>query len=293
VNGHILVVGATGSVGGAVARALRDGGDPVRVLARSATARDALAAQGFEVLDGDLRDGGSMARAVAGAATLILTATGARGDPGNGPAEVDDQGARRLLEEARRAGVRRVVAVTAANSDPGSAHALLRAKAAEEAHLAVSGLTWTAIAPEMFMDSWIPAVVTGPAARGEAVVLPEGAPAQPLIAADDVAAAVLLALGQDWTAGRRLPLGGPELADWEAVVDGCARHLGKTLGVVRLDPAEIAVRGDHLSHLLVEPRTPHAEELDIARRLGIRLQRVESWLAARGASQIRMTIAND
>jgi uncharacterized protein YbjT (DUF2867 family) len=282
VSADILVVGATGSVGGAVARALRDGGDRVSVLARSATARDRLAAQGFEVLDGDLRDLGSLARAVAGAATLILTATGALGGPGGGPAEVDDMGVQGLLEEAQQAGVRRVVAVTAANSDPGSTHALLRAKAAEEAHLASSGLAWTAIAPEMFMDSWIPAVVTVPAARGEAIVLPEVAPAQPLVAAKDVAAAVLATLELEWTVGRRLPLGGPELAGWESVVDGWARHLGRTLDITRLDHAQIMARRDHLSHLLDAPRTPHAEELAIARRLGIHLQPVERWLAALG-----------
>mgnify|MGYP000325385711 CR=1 FL=1 len=65
----ILVFGATGQQGGAVANALRDQGWPVRALVRdpSSPAAKALAANGIEALKGDLADPASMRSAMTGA----------------------------------------------------------------------------------------------------------------------------------------------------------------------------------------------------------------------------------
>jgi nucleoside-diphosphate-sugar epimerase len=62
----ILVTGATGFTGGALARRLRSDGARVRVLARPDRRADALEAEGFEVVRGELTDAGAIDRAVAG-----------------------------------------------------------------------------------------------------------------------------------------------------------------------------------------------------------------------------------
>ena len=58
----ILVTGTTGKQGGAVVRALLQAGRPVRALTRdpSSAAGKALAAQGVEVVKGDLNDTASL-----------------------------------------------------------------------------------------------------------------------------------------------------------------------------------------------------------------------------------------
>lgn len=61
-----LVTGATGFIGSAVARALLSRGEPVRTLVRPRSDRSNLAGLPVEIVEGDLTDGGSLRRAVAG-----------------------------------------------------------------------------------------------------------------------------------------------------------------------------------------------------------------------------------
>jgi dihydroflavonol-4-reductase len=70
----ILVTGVSGFVGSAVARALLDAGHSVRALVRPTSPRGNLAGLGIEVVEGDIRDPGSMARALAGVRDLFHVA---------------------------------------------------------------------------------------------------------------------------------------------------------------------------------------------------------------------------
>ena len=69
-----LVTGATGFVGSAVARALAGRGHAVRVLARPASDRRNLAGLAAELVEGDLTDPASLARAVAGCRYVVHVA---------------------------------------------------------------------------------------------------------------------------------------------------------------------------------------------------------------------------
>ena len=56
-----LVTGATGFVGSAVARALRERGHRLRLLVRPSSDRRNVAGLGAELVEGDLRDPASLA----------------------------------------------------------------------------------------------------------------------------------------------------------------------------------------------------------------------------------------
>jgi uncharacterized protein YbjT (DUF2867 family) len=62
----ILVTGASGFLGSAVVRALLARGARCRVLVRSASPRENLAGLGLDIVEGDLRDGASVRRAMEG-----------------------------------------------------------------------------------------------------------------------------------------------------------------------------------------------------------------------------------
>ncbi|MCG8919720.1 NmrA family NAD(P)-binding protein, partial [Actinokineospora sp. PR83] len=66
----VLVLGATGGQGGAVLRALRDAGRPVRALVRdpAAPAAARLAAAGVELAAGGFTDRAALAAAMSGVA---------------------------------------------------------------------------------------------------------------------------------------------------------------------------------------------------------------------------------
>ena len=69
-----LIVGGTGSLGSALARRLLDRGKPVRVMTRRPEDAAELKELGAEVLQGDLLDKASLARANKGATKVVASA---------------------------------------------------------------------------------------------------------------------------------------------------------------------------------------------------------------------------
>src|SRR5438445_3363668 len=70
----ILVVGATGLLGGEICRRLRERGHPVRALARETSDPakvQRLTSLGAEIMRGDLKDRASLDQACRGAATRL------------------------------------------------------------------------------------------------------------------------------------------------------------------------------------------------------------------------------
>jgi dihydroflavonol-4-reductase len=108
---QILITGATGLVGSAVARKLVAEGSPVRALVRPNSPRFHLDGLGLEFVAGDIRDAPSVRRAMAGVRYVFHVAADYRlwaRDPSEiFAANVD--GTRIVMQEVRRAGVQRVV----------------------------------------------------------------------------------------------------------------------------------------------------------------------------------------
>jgi dihydroflavonol-4-reductase len=70
----VLVTGASGFVGSAVARALIGSGYHVRALLRKTSKRVNLAGLDVEIVEGDMRDAAAVTRAMAGARYLFHVA---------------------------------------------------------------------------------------------------------------------------------------------------------------------------------------------------------------------------
>lgn len=100
----VVVAGATGNLGGRIARALRERGADVVAPVRPGTARERLAplcALGATVVPVDLRDGSGLARAIAGASCVVSAL--------NGLGDVIVEAQTALLDAAVVAGVPRFV----------------------------------------------------------------------------------------------------------------------------------------------------------------------------------------
>jgi dihydroflavonol-4-reductase len=122
----ILVTGASGFVGSAVARQLLHAGEPVRALVRSTSSRVNVADPKLEIVEGDLRDAASLARALQGVRVLFHVAADyrlwARND--NDIIRTNVDGTRTLMEAAKRAGIERIVytsSVATLKARPGGA----------------------------------------------------------------------------------------------------------------------------------------------------------------------------
>src|SRR5258705_5890757 len=110
VGDIILITGASGFVGAAIAIAARRAGYRVRVLVRASSPRGNIQPDD-EVVVGDIRDRASLAGALRGARYLIHAAADYR-LWSRTPSEIittNTEGTRCVMEEALRAGVERIV----------------------------------------------------------------------------------------------------------------------------------------------------------------------------------------
>src|SRR5215472_10382544 len=110
----ILITGATGQQGGAVAQALQGGGFHLRGLTRKPEGERAaaLARQGIEVVKGDLDDEATLRRALAGAWGVFSVQNTAEA----GVEREEEQG-KRLATLAREAGVEHFVYTSVGSAD--------------------------------------------------------------------------------------------------------------------------------------------------------------------------------
>lgn len=245
----ILVVGATGSLGGRITRGLLAQGKAVRILARNdpisaelakqgrANTVASLVAAGAQPVYGDLKDRASLDAAVAGIETVITTATTTqRGGDDTLPA-VDLQGTLDLIDAARAAGVKRFIYTSAIGAVQGHPVPLYNIKGTCEAALERSGLEYTILQPAVFMEIWIGMVAGMPLMAQQPITLiGQGDHRHNFISEADVAAFAIAAVGHPRAANQRILLGGPASYTWTEVVNAVSATMGAQLPVNYLPP---------------------------------------------------------
>jgi dihydroflavonol-4-reductase len=168
----VLITGASGFVGSAVARAARQRGFKVRVLVRPSSPRQNLAGLNAEVFEGDIRDEASVNRALVGSRYLFHLAADYRlwaRDPG----EIERnnvEGTRSVMRAALRQRVERVVytssvATLRVNNETNAAteDAPLASNEATGAYKRSKVLAERLVAQMVAQDS-LPAIIVNPSA---------------------------------------------------------------------------------------------------------------------------------
>ncbi|MGH7508510.1 MAG: SDR family oxidoreductase [Gemmatimonadales bacterium] len=209
----ILVVGATGHLGGEICRRLTAGGRPVRALVRPTSAPEAvshLRASGAQLIEGDLRDPASLLRATRGATAVISTATVTRSrQPGDSIEATDMQGQEALVEAARQSGVGHLVYVSYSGRIGGD-DPLTLAKRNTETRLKASGLAYTILRPSYFMEVWLSPALGFDYSNRRATIYGDGTAPISWIALGDVAEFAVQSLTNEAARNAALELGGPE-----------------------------------------------------------------------------------
>lgn len=188
---RVLVAGATGNQGGAVARTLLERGHSVRALSRSVESSPAreLERLGAEPVSGSFDDRDSLERAASGVDAVFAMAT-----PFEAGMEAEVRQGTNLFEAAKAAGVHHLVysSVASAGEDTGIPH--FETKAELERRLPGVAVPFTIVAPVAFMENML-APWTLPALQQGvlAVALPADRPLQQL-ALTDLASFVTLVL---------------------------------------------------------------------------------------------------
>lgn len=227
----ILVVGATGLLGGEICQQLSAAGHAVRALVRP-TANESriqhLRALGAELVTGDLKDRASLDAACVGAEVVITTAsTTLSRQPDDTIASVDQNGQLELIEAATGASVSRFVYISYSGN-----HAidcpLTTAKRAVEQALQGSGMTYTILRPSYFMEVWLSPALGFDPANSQARVYGAGRAPISFISLKDVARFVVRCLTTPAARNATIELGGPEALSPLDVVEIFERSTRRT-----------------------------------------------------------------
>lgn len=251
----ILVVGATGMLGGLIARRLLEQGEEVRILVRDDSVSERLAARGLgtraaelvaagaQPVTGDLKDVASLARATDGVEAVISTANSAiRGGEDN-PDTVERLGHANLVRAAGEAGVGHLVYVSAMMADPGSPSAFLSGKAEAASTVAGSVIPFTVLAPDAFMDVWLARLIGRPFTEGGPIqIVGDGRRRHSFIAMEDVAAFAIASLRHPSARDKTLVIGGPEPISMREAAETYLRVLEKPVDIVHIAPDDPRVQ---------------------------------------------------
>ena len=228
--GVLLVTGGTGFVGGHVVRALREAGKGVRCLVRDRRRAEALEGLGCEIAEGDMTEPGSLRRAVQGIESVVHLVAIRQGKEEQFE-RIMSKGTQDLLDEAREAGVRRFVHMSALGTTDQTKDLVpyYRAKWEMEQAVRGSGLPHVIFRPSFVFGpdgGILPtfrrlaklAPVTPIAGSGEQRLQP--------IWVDDVASYFVRALEDEAATNRTFELGGPEVVSWNELWGRLKQALG-------------------------------------------------------------------
>jgi len=208
----ILVIGATGLLGMEICRALRQRGKEVRALVRSTASEKAaqLASEGVKLAAGDLKDPESLVHASRGVSAVISTASSTFSrQTGDSIETVDRLGQRNAVDAARSVGVSRFVFVSIP-VEMKFPSPLTTAKREVEQHLIASGVPYTILHANWFMEVWLSPALGFDYPNHQATVYGAGGSPVSFVSYKDVAKFAVEAVDLAAAENRAVDVCGPE-----------------------------------------------------------------------------------
>lgn len=241
----ILVMGATGQQGGAVARRLLSSGWAVRILTRNAqsAAAQALAKKGAEIATGDMDDRVSLDKAMAGVHGVFSVQT----FQGEGGVEAEERQGKTVADAVKDAGVKHLVYTSVGGAERQTGIPHFDSKWRIEEHIRRLGVPATILRPVFFMENlnmplFIRMMMVGTLER----VLGRDKPLQMIATSDIGELAVIAFERRNELLGKAIELAGdsltpPQMSEtWRRVTGKRLWSLPIPMGMVRRMPEEMS-----------------------------------------------------
>jgi NADH dehydrogenase len=227
VSGRIFVTGGAGFVGTNIRQALGD--RPLRLLVRSATKSASLRAPNVELVEGSVTEAPSLRGAMDGCEAVIHLVAIISEEGGQTFDGVIRQGSVNVVEEAKRAGVRRFLHMSAMGARHDPAFGYFEAKWQAEQAVVQSGIPWTIFRPSVIFgpgDEFINTLAQLVKLAPIIPVVGSGKSKFQPVSVREVAQAFLKALDDPSTAGQIYELGGGKVYEYRELLTVIARKLG-------------------------------------------------------------------
>lgn len=239
----VLVTGATGQQGGAVARALLKKGHKVRALTRKPDSAGALALKqlGAELSVGSFDDRDSLVRAMTGVDAVFIMST-----PFEAGLDTETRQGIAAVDAAKAAGVKHVVLTSVSDADQKTGIPHFDSKARVEEHLAKSGLPYTIIAPVFFAENLVGPWFGGGLKQGVvALAMPGKRPLQHITVEEIGNFGALVLEKREHFLGKRINLASNELSG-EQVAEVFSRVAGKPFKYAEIPVAQMRAQNEDM-----------------------------------------------
>jgi NAD(P)H dehydrogenase (quinone) len=279
----VLVVGATGTVGPHVIRALAALGEPARALARDADRARAVLPDGTDIRPGDPGDDDDLLTAADGADALFLLTS-------HDHRMADLQ--LRIIRALRRTGIRIVkLSGTSSAINPDGPQACRQHWEIEHV-LAASGQPYAVLRPNAFMQTLIDQIMLPAVKATGAIPNAIGAAGISFIDARDVGDCAARVLTSPQWDGQTLVLTGPRAVGFAEIAEMVSAKTGQPAGTREITPADVRIQleqrgmarweAEHFEEMYQLFRDGHSEFVsdDVERLLGRPPGTVEDHLAA-------------
>jgi len=227
----ILLTGATGKIGAETAKQLVGKGAPVRALVRDAAKAAPLEAAGVELAVGNIADAAAVRQALTGVRQAFLLLP-------NG--EQQEASEKQFTDLCRAAGVGHLVKMSSMEAVPTAQTPIPRAHWAVEEYIRASGLAWTMVKPNFFMQNLL---ASAKSIREQGLFsLPMGDGTTGMADARDIGAVCAEVLTGQGHAGQSYEITGPEVLTFHQVAERFTMVLGRPIRYVPMPMAQFRER---------------------------------------------------
>ena len=227
----VLVSGATGQQGGALARVLLDKGHRVRAFVRRPDSPEAkeLERLGARLAEGNLEEPSTIEDAARGMDAAFVVAT-----PFEAGTEAETRHGISAADAAKAADVEHLVYSSVADADKDTGIPHFDSKRKVEKHIEGLGIPYTIVAPVYFMDNLLAPWALPQLKEGRfPMALPSSRPLQQIAVSDIAAFTGVVLENREEFVGRRLDIASDELAG-EEVAEVLTRVTGREIHYVEL-----------------------------------------------------------
>ncbi len=224
----ICVTGASGTVSSEVIRQLESAKAPFRGAYFSAKKAEAARVRGIEAVNIDYNQPETLRAAIQGCDKLFLLGPNALNQP-----ELE----RNAVEAAKAAGVRHIVKQSVMGAAEES-YSLAKVHRPVEKAIESSGLAWTFLRPNSFMQNVVTFMSETIKAEG-AFYSASGQAKISHVDVRDIAAVAVKALTEPTHAGKAYTLTGPEALTYDELANELSKVLGRPISHISLSPSDL------------------------------------------------------
>ncbi len=218
----ILVAGSTGNVGTQLVKELVTQRTPFRALVRTNMDAERLRAQGIETIVGDFAQPESLRAALQGIERVFLVCSSSPMQPA-----LEET----VINETKRAGVRHLVKLSILAADSQSECVFFKWHGQSEEAIQASGLEYTFLRPNSFMQSFVRDFASSIAQEGAFRVPVEDGKIS-FVDTRDIAAVAAIVLCEQGHEGRTYDLTGPVALSYADAATLLSARLGKQVNYI-------------------------------------------------------------